>query len=149
MHREPPLWQRLYQDEVYYETARIIGYEGIAPFDFWDAAKPLTEKHGKDRVECRERRPPTHPVRQARGESAALRVDRPRADVLLSAPRSRSGASGVRAVLSRRQARAETRGARTEAETSAESEVIYTGSGSPPRTSRGGFRLHQTCTKPL
>jgi hypothetical protein len=51
MHKEPPLWQRLYQGEVSYETARIIGYDGVAPFDFWDAAKPLAEKHGKGRVE--------------------------------------------------------------------------------------------------
>src|SRR5438128_2746707 len=43
-----PLWQQLYFDEVYTE-ARIIGYAGITPFGFQDAAKALADKHGQQK----------------------------------------------------------------------------------------------------
>jgi hypothetical protein len=33
---------RLYFERSLYESARIIGYNGISPFDFWDKAKALT-----------------------------------------------------------------------------------------------------------
>ena len=51
MTQDQPLYLRLYTDEALYEAARIIGYAGITPFAFWDAAKPLWERIGKQRVQ--------------------------------------------------------------------------------------------------
>ncbi len=45
------LWRKMFFQEVYTETARIIGYAGIEPFAFWDAAKALNEKHGRQNVQ--------------------------------------------------------------------------------------------------
>jgi hypothetical protein len=36
-----PLYYRLYFRPAYHEAARIIGYAGCSPFEFWDAAKKL------------------------------------------------------------------------------------------------------------
>jgi hypothetical protein len=44
------LWQKLYFAEVYAETARIIGYAGTEPLAFWEAARGLADKHGKQKV---------------------------------------------------------------------------------------------------
>lgn len=46
-----PLWQRLYQDEVYTEVCRLIGYLGCQYRDLWQKLKPAIGKHGQQKVE--------------------------------------------------------------------------------------------------
>ena len=41
MAKEMSLLEKLYFREEYWQAARIIGYAGIEPFGFWDAAKKL------------------------------------------------------------------------------------------------------------
>jgi hypothetical protein len=47
-----PLYEKLYFQPVYPEVVRLIGYAGITPFAFWDAAKEkrLVEQYGKEKV---------------------------------------------------------------------------------------------------
>ena len=47
MAKTRQLWERLYFDAAYTETARLIGYAGIDQSAFWQAAQALSEKHGK------------------------------------------------------------------------------------------------------
>jgi hypothetical protein len=67
-----PLYLRLYFQPVLYEAARIIGYDGCAPFDFWDAAKKLGIPQQKlfdavyelTRTDRREASPPRYELRE-------------------------------------------------------------------------------------
>jgi hypothetical protein len=67
------LLNRLYFDSVYTEAARIIGYGGCGPFEFWDRAKQSPDyKQGKfqsamfdlTRADRREASPPRYELRE-------------------------------------------------------------------------------------
>src|SRR4051794_41096580 len=45
MRKEMSLLEKLYFREEYWQAARIIGYGGCSPFEFWDAAKLLPNYH--------------------------------------------------------------------------------------------------------
>jgi hypothetical protein len=51
MIRERPLWQRLYQEEVFWETARVVGYDGFRTSETEQRIAPLVEKFGRGHVE--------------------------------------------------------------------------------------------------
>src|SRR5262245_59200662 len=50
--QEKPLILRLYQESVLYETARVIGYDGVAPGEIRERVKPLEDGFGQARVEA-------------------------------------------------------------------------------------------------
>ena len=41
------LWERIFFEAAYTETARLIGYAGIDQPAFWEAAQALVQTHGK------------------------------------------------------------------------------------------------------
>src|SRR5262245_12058462 len=51
MRTARPLWQRIYQDEVYTEDCRLIGYLGCQYRELWDKLTPAIDRHGQQRVE--------------------------------------------------------------------------------------------------
>ena len=51
MHKEPPLWQRLYTDAAYRELVRRVGYRGCTWRELAALIEELGKTYGKQKVE--------------------------------------------------------------------------------------------------
>jgi hypothetical protein len=52
MHKEPPLWQRLYFDPAYAEICRAVGYRGCLYRELAGRLQPIEDQYGQQRVEA-------------------------------------------------------------------------------------------------